>query len=60
MCEHQVSTKVENGMIITYCAKCGAILDSKMVNTPNNITCNCGCHESAGGLSSNGGQILHG
>ena len=59
MCEHQVTTKVENGMIITYCAKCGAILDSKMVETPS-FTCNCGCHESAGGLASNGGQILHG
>lgn len=52
-CNHQIKVKNENGMIITYCAKCGKILDSKScfnekidINWENN--------------SNNGGQILHG
>ena len=57
MCEHQVMTKIENGMIISYCAKCGQILDSKMANVAHDVSCTCGWCE--GGIRDNGGQILH-
>lgn len=50
MCEHQIDTKIENGIVITFCRKCGQILDTKMVQAPT-ITCS--------GFTSNGGQILH-
>lgn len=55
MCEHQVNTKVENGMVITYCTKCGAILDTKVCSAPS-VTCGSW---NEGGLKDNGGQILH-
>lgn len=53
MCEkHEITTKVENGMIITYCKKCGEIFDAKPV-PQNRINWN------EAGLKDNGGQILH-
>lgn len=57
MCEHDISIKVENGMIITYCKKCGAILDTKPANN-NQYTISC-C-QIEGDIPNNGGQILHG
>lgn len=37
MCEHKIKTKVENGLIISYCEKCGKILDTTPVNTNSDI-----------------------
>lgn len=33
-CVHDVRVDTQNGQIITYCAKCGAILDTKPVFKP--------------------------
>ena len=56
MCEHKVETKVENGVIITYCSKCGQILDTKQSYEAPRFT----CENNFGGFTDNGGQILHG
>lgn len=52
MCEHQVETKIENGIIITYCKKCGAILAQAPVAFNQSVS----IEEN----SNNGGIILHG
>lgn len=58
MCQHDVETKVENGMIITFCKKCGKILDTRPIST--NITCDSvKINWNEGGIKNNGGQILH-
>jgi hypothetical protein len=33
-CVHDVRVDIQNGQLITYCAKCGAILDTKPVLRP--------------------------
>ena len=34
MCEHKIDIKIENGQIVSFCTKCGAILNVQ----PQNIT----------------------
>ena len=52
-CKHLAAVKVENGMIITYCKKCGQILDTKPTGQPTQTV-----QETT--APQNGGQILHG
>lgn len=52
-CNHKAVVKTENGMIVTYCQKCGKILDSKTIG--NN---NASFYETT--APKNDGQILHG
>ena len=55
MCEHEITTKIENGIVITYCAKCGKILDIK--NAPEK-ECKIMWSET-GASANNNGFILH-
>lgn len=58
MCKHEVEIKLENGNIITYCKKCGAILDTKPAHTgPYNDAVKIRWSEA--GIKDNGGDILH-
>ena len=52
-CNHEVTTKIENGMIITYCKKCGKILDTAQASNGSRGTWREGLIED------NGGEILH-
>lgn len=51
-CKHTPAVKVEGGMVVTYCKKCGKILDTKPASTNE--------HFFRSGSNNNGGQILHG
>ena len=48
MCEHKIDIKIENGQIVSFCTKCGAILSVQ----PQNIT-EISCNTSGNGI------ILH-
>lgn len=52
-CKHETAVKVENGYVITYCTKCGKILDTKPVSGSKNE------HYIQSNYPDNGGQILH-
>ncbi len=52
-CKHQAAVKVENGVIITYCKKCGKILDTKQAQQ-------AGPTFTETTAPQNGGNILHG
>ena len=58
MCEHEIAIKIENGMIVTYCKKCGKILDTKPANTNNKKSILPGTSNNEV-LKDNGGSILH-
>lgn len=59
MCEHEVVTKIESGMIVTVCKKCGKILDSRPIAPQPNRNDAVRIHWNEGGIKDNGGQILH-
>lgn len=54
-CKHEIKIETRNGNIITYCSKCGKILDSKPIDEST--------HEYKEGsgsfLGDNGGVILN-
>ena len=54
-CTHNIEIKVVNGMTVSYCTKCGAIL-SQVMNKTTISTCESSISTS---LPTNGGQILH-
>ena len=53
-CKHQIATKIENGYVVTYCKKCGKILDTKPLSGGSEPE-----HWKEGLIHDNGGQILH-
>ena len=56
-CEHHmVDVKVDAGYAITYCVKCGKILDKKKVARPGEEP---DIRWESGLMKDNGGQILH-
>lgn len=59
MCEHSIVTKIENGIIVSYCCKCGKIMDSKPVQGQPSRNDSISVNWVEGGLCDNGGQILH-
>lgn len=36
MCNHEIEAKVENNFVVTYCKKCGAIINSKPLSEGSN------------------------
>lgn len=59
MCDHKIEVKIENGVAITYCTKCGEIFETKPVKESSkspDYMCTTECGRDFG----NGGQILHG
>lgn len=54
-CKHEIKIETKNGNIITYCSKCGKILDSKPIDES--------VHEYKEGsgsfLGDNGGVVLN-
>ena len=56
MCNHDIIVSVKDGLVITSCRLCGAILDTKPANNQNVKP-----QEpwSEGLIKDNGGQILH-
>ena len=54
-CKHKVELKVENGVAITYCVKCGAILSARPCGGETRTK----DRWQEGLLKDNGGSILH-
>ena len=36
MCNHDIDAKVENNFVVTYCKRCGAIINSKPLSEGSN------------------------
>ena len=55
-CKHVPDVKVEGGLIITYCQKCGKILDTRPTDENPNYSRE---RWQEGLIQDNGGSILH-